>query len=165
MLGLVTPGFGLTIWMLITFVILMVLLKKLAWKPILGAINERETKIEGALAAAEKAKEEMAELNAKNDELRKVALAERDALMKEAREMKTQIISDAKTKAGSEADTILASARETISQEKAAAQGEIKSQVASLSIAIAEKLIKGELSTDDKQKALVDNLVNDVNLN
>ena len=106
MLGLVTPGFGLTVWMLVTFVILMALLKKFAWKPILGAINERETKIEGALAAAEKAKEEMAELNAKNDEMRKVALAERDALMKEAREMKTQIISDAKTKAGSEADTI-----------------------------------------------------------
>lgn len=165
MLGLVTPGFGLTVWMLVTFVILMALLKKFAWKPILGAINERETKIEGALAAAEKAKEEMAELNAKNDEMRKVALAERDALMKEAREMKTQIISDAKTKAGSEADTILASARETISQEKAAAQGEIKTQVATLSIAIAEKLVKGELSTDDKQKALVDNLVNDVNLN
>ena len=165
MLGLVTPGFGLTIWMLVTFVILMVLLKKFAWKPILGAINERETKIEGALASAEKAKEEMAELNAKNDELRKVALAERDALMKEAREMKAQMIADAKAKAGTEADSILASARESISQEKAAAQGEIKNQVATLSIAIAEKLVKGELSTDDKHKALVDNLVNDVNLN
>lgn len=165
MLGLVTPGFGLTIWMLVTFVILMVLLKKFAWTPILGAINERETKIEGALAAAEKAKEEMAELTAKNNEMRKVALAERDALMKEAREMKAQIIADAKTKATSEADTILASARETISQEKVAAQGEIKNQVATLSIAIAEKLVKGVLSTDDKHKALVDNLVNDVNLN
>lgn len=165
MLGLVTPGFGLTIWMLVTFGLLMFLLKKYAWKPILGAINERETKIEGALAAAEKAKEDMAELNAKNDELRKVALAERDGLMKEAREIKAQIITDAKTKAGSEADVIIATARETISQEKAAAVSEIKAQVATLSIDIAEKLVKEKLSSDDKQRTLVDNLVEDVNLN
>lgn len=162
---LVTPSLGLIFWTTLAFVVLLFLLKKFAWKPILEAVNEREEKIEGSLLAAEKAKEEMTELNAKNDEMRKVALAERDALMKEAREMKSQIIADAKTKAGSEADLIMASARETISQEKSAAQGEIKAQVATLSLAIAEKLVKGELSTDEKQKALVDNLVNDVNLN
>ncbi len=165
MLSLVTPGFGLTIWMLITFLILMFLLKKFAWTPILDAVNEREGKIEGALAAADKAKEEMAELNAKNDEMRKVALAERDAMMKEAREMKANIIAEAKTKAGSEADSILVSARETIQQEKAAAVGEIKKQVATLSISIAERLVKENLSSDDKQIALVDNLVNGINLN
>jgi len=165
MLSLVTPGFGLTVWMLITFLILMFLLKKFAWTPILEAVNERENKIEGALAAADKAKEEMAELNAKNDELRKIALAERDAMMKEAREIKADIISEAKTKASSEADSILVSARETIQQEKAAAVGEIKTQVAALSISIAERLVKENLSSDDKQIALVDNLVNDVNLN
>ncbi len=165
MLSLVTPGFGLTIWMLITFLILMFLLKKFAWTPILDAVNEREGKIEGALAAADKAKEEMAELNAKNDELRKIALAERDAMMKEAREIKADIIAEAKTKAGSEADSILVSARETIQQEKAAAVGEIKKQVATLSISIAERLVKENLSSNDKQVALVDNLVNDINLN
>jgi F-type H+-transporting ATPase subunit b len=162
---LVTPSLGLIFWTTLAFVVLLFLLKKFAWKPILEAVNERGEKIEGALLAAEKAKEEMAELNAKNDEMRKVALAERDALMKEAREMRAEMIADAKVKAGTEADSMLDSARETISQEKAAAQGEIKTQVANLSIAIAEKLVKGELSTDDKQKALVDNLVNDVNLN
>jgi len=165
MLSLVTPGFGLTIWMLITFLILMFLLKKFAWTPILEAVNEREGKIEGALAAADKAKEEMAELNAKNDEMRKVALAERDAMMKEAREIKADIIAEAKTKAVSEADSILSKNRELIQQEKAAAVGEIKTQVAALSISIAEKLVKENLSSDDKQIALVDSLVNDVNLN
>jgi len=165
MLSLVTPGFGLTVWMLVTFLILMFLLKKYAWTPILTAVNEREDKIESALLAAEKAKEEMAELNAKNDELRKIALAERDALLKEAREIKSEIIAEAKTKASSEADSIIVSARETIQQEKAAAVNEIKSQVASLSISIAEKLIKEKLSSDEKQKELVDELVNDVNLN
>ncbi len=165
MLSLVTPGFGLTVWMLITFLLLMFLLKKFAWTPILDAVNEREGKIEGALAAADRAKEEMAELNAKNDEMRKVALAERDAMMKEAREVKANIIAEAKVKASSEADGILVSARETIQQEKAAAVSEIKKQVATLSISIAEKLVKENLSSDDKQSALVDSLVNDVNLN
>lgn len=165
MLGLVTPGVGLTIWMLVTFVILMTLLKKFAWKPILGAISERENKIESALSAAQKAKEEMKELNAKNDELRKIALAERDALMKEAREIKAQMIKEAKETANLEAENILLNARETIEQEKASAVSEIKNQVATLSIDIAEKLTKETLSSDEKQKALVDNLVDEVNLN
>ncbi len=165
MTGLVTPGFGLTVWMLITFLLLMFLLKKFAWKPILEALDARENKIESALAAAEKAKEEMEQLKAKNDEMRKIALAERDALLKEARELKSQIIAEAKAKAGKEGDAILLAARETIKQEKIAAVNEIKSQVAILSIEIAEKVVKEKLSSDDKQKALVDNLVNEVNLN
>ena len=162
---LVTPAFGLIFWMSLTFVTILLLLKKFAWKPILEMIKEREDSIEGALATAEKARSEMQELKAGNEKILAEARAERDQLMKEARDTKEAIINEAKEKAKTETDRILNQARETIQNEKMAAVTELKNQVASLSIEIAEKILKDHLSTDDKQKALNSTLMKDVNLN
>lgn len=163
--ALTTPGIGLIFWTSIVFISLVVLLGKFAWKPILSAIKTREESIEAALKAAEKAKAEMQELKAGNEKILAEARAERDALLKDARDTKDAIINEAKTKAKTEADRILTSAREQINNEKNAAITELKNQVATLSIEIAEKILRSELSSDDKQKALVTNLMKDVNLN
>jgi F-type H+-transporting ATPase subunit b len=162
---LVKPELGLIFWMLVTFIIVLTLLKKFAWGPILGIIKERETSIENALNAAEKARHEMKNLQSANEKLLADARLERDQLMKEAREMRESMINEAKTKASSEADRIVSAAREQINNEKMAAISELKSQVATLSIDIAEKIIKAELTNEDKQKALISNLVNDIKLN
>ena len=164
-MDLVTPSLGLMIWTSLVFIILMVLLSKFAWKPILKAVGERESKIDEALKAADNAKMEMAKLKSENADMRKEALAERDALLKEAREIKDQIVADAKGAAKEASEKIITTAREEIKAEKVAAMSEIKNQVAVLSIEIAEKIVKEQLSSDGKQKALVDNLIDDVNLN
>ena len=164
-MDLVTPSLGLMIWTSLVFIILMVLLSKFAWKPILKAVGERESKIDEALKAADNAKMEMAKLKSENADMGKEALAERDALLKEAREIKDQIVADAKGAAKEASEKIITTAREEIKAEKVAAMSEIKNQVAVLSIEIAEKIVKEQLSSDGKQKALVDNLIDDVNLN
>lgn len=163
--ALVTPGVGLIFWTSIVFILLLVLLGKFAWKPILSAIKEREEGIETALKSAEAAKKEMENLKAGNEKILNEARSERDALLKEARDTKESIIAEAKTKATKEADRILATAREQIVAEKNAAIADLKAQVATLSIDIAEKILKSELSSDEKQKSLVNNLMKDVNLN
>lgn len=162
---LVKPGIGLIFWMVITFSILLFILAKFAWKPIMTALRERESNIENALASAQKAKEEMAALTATNEKMLAEARIERDKLLKEARETKDAIINEAKTRAGSEADRLIASARQTIQNEKMAAINELKNQVASMSIEIAEKILRHELANDEKQKALIGTLLKDVNLN
>jgi len=164
-MDLVIPSIGLIFWTSLVFIILLFLLAKFAWKPILKSVKERETKIETALEASEKAREEMAALKSQNENLRKEALVERDALLKEAREMKDKIVSEAKNTAKEEGERIIESAREVITNEKMAAVTEIKNQVATLSIEIAEKIVKEKLSTDEKQKTLVDGLVKEINLN
>ena len=156
---------GLFVWQAILFVVLFLLLRVFAWKPILGAVEKREETIKSSLKAAEEAKLQVEELKATNEELLKEARAERDSILKEARDAKDKIIAESKTKAKEEADRIAASARETIRNEKNAALTELKNQVAALSIEIAEKIIKEELSSQDKQKALANNLVDDMNLN
>jgi F-type H+-transporting ATPase subunit b len=165
MAGLLEPGIGLIFWTGLTFLLLLGLLGKFAWKPILNAIKSREEGIEKSLAAAESALKDMRELKSNNEKLVNEARNERDALMKEARDQKEAIINEAKTKAQKEADRILATSREQIIAEKNAAVTELKNQVASLSIEIAEKILRSELSTDEKQKSLVNNLMKDVNLN
>lgn len=162
---LVTPGIGLIFWTSLVFLILLALLTKYAWKPILTAVKSRESKIEEALEAAEKAKMDMAKLKSLNEDLRKEALAERDNLLKEAREIREKMVAEAKNIAKSEGDRLIEAARETIKNEKMAAVTELKNQVATLSVEIAEKIIKQQLSSDDKQNSLVNNLVEDVNLN
>ena len=164
-MDLVIPSIGLIFWTSLVFIILLFLLAKFAWKPILKSVKERETKIETALEASEKAREEMAALKSQNEDLRKEALVERDALLKEAREMKDKIVAEAKNTAKEEGERIIESAREVITNEKMAAVTEIKNQVATLSIEIAEKIVKEKLSTDEKQKTLVDGLVKEINLN
>ena len=162
---LVTPGIGLIFWTSVVFIILIILLKKFAWKPILEAVEKRSNSIEEALNASEKAKAELTELNEEKDKLRKQALADRDALLKEAAATKAKIVSDAKAQAKQETEKILTNAREVIKNEKMAAITELKNQVALLSLDIAEKIVKEQLTSSDKQKALVDNLVKEVNLN
>lgn len=162
---LVKPSIGLIFWMIISFSIILFLLKKFAWKPILGMIKEREDSIENALAAAEKAKEEMKTLQANNERILHEAKAERDQLLKDAREIKEKMIAEAKDAATKEGERLLKAARENIQNEKMAAVTELKNQVASLSIDIAEKILRAELSSDEKQKTLVTTLLKDINLN
>ena len=155
---------GLFFWQTIIFILLIFLLNKYAWKPILDAVNEREEGIKNALLSAEKAKEEMASLQSDNEETLKKARAERDSLLKEAREIKQQLIDDAKNEAQSEAKKIISQAQETIQNEKKAAISDLKNQVATLSIDIAEKVLKEKLSDDKTQMNLVKDLVKDVTL-
>ena len=164
-LDLVTPGIGLIFWTSVVFLLLVFILKKFAWKPILDAVEKRSDSIEKAINAADEAKASLEQLNIERDKIKKESLAERDALLKEARDTKNKIISDAKAKAKQETDKILSDAREVIKNEKMAAITELKNQVAILSLEIAEKIHKAQLSSNDKQKALVDALVKDVNLN
>ena len=162
---LVKPSIGLIFWMFVSFSIILFLLKKFAWAPILGMIKEREESIENALASAEKAKEEMKLLQSNNERILVEARAERDSLLKDARDIREKMISEAKGLATKESERLLQAARENIQNEKLAAITELKNQVAVLSIEIAEKILKSELSSDEKQKSLVKNLLQEVNLN
>jgi len=164
-MDLITPDIGLLFWMLVSFTIVLVLLKKLAWKPILEALNEREKSIKISLGEAKKAREEFAILKTQNEDVLKETHHERDQILKEARDAKDAMISEAKIKAKEEADKVIQQAREEINNEKKAAVAEIKNQVATLSIEIAEKILKSELSEEKKQKALIDNLLGEIRLN
>jgi len=158
-------SFGLFFWQMILFVLLLLLLKKFAWGPILSALNDREEGIKNALDAAEKAKLEMQNLQSDNKKLLQEARTEREAMIKEAREIKEKMISDAKEEAKLEADKMIVSAQAAIQSEKKAAISDIKNQVANLSIEIAEKVVKNELADKDKQLKLVENMLNDATLN
>ena len=157
-------SFGLFFWQLFIFVGLVLLLRKFAWKPILDTVNERETSIKNAINAAEEAKNEMALTQANNQKFFKEALAEREALLKEARTNGDEIVAQAKTEAKAEADKIIALAQESIQNEKRAALNELKNQVAQISLDIAEKVIDSELDSKKKQSQLVDKLVKDASL-
>ena len=152
---LVTPEIGLIFWTTIVFLLLLIVLKKFAWKPILTAVDERNKSIEDALKAADTAKKEMLALNTDNERILIQAKKERDALLKEGREIKDNIIAEAKDKAKLEADKILITAKEQINNEKMKAITELKNQVAEMSIDIAEKILKSELSDKNKQKELI----------
>ena len=162
---LLTPSYGLIFWMLVWFGIMFFLLKKFAWPVILKSLNDREQSISDALDSAKKAKEEMLLLKSDNEKILAEARNERDLLLKEARETKDAMINEAKTKAQQEADRLMKQARESINTEKNAAINEIKDQVAALSVQIAEKILKQELASPDKQKALVNEMLKDVKLN
>ena len=156
---------GLFFWQSLLFIALILLLKKFAWGPILTAVEEREEGIKEALELAEKAKEEMQALNADNERILAEARIERDILLKEAREMKDKIVSEAKDQANTEADKILLSAKEQINNEKLKAITELKNQVADMSIDIAEKILRFELSDVNKQKELVAQVLKSNELN
>jgi len=155
---------GLFFWQTIIFVALILLLKKFAWKPILDSVNEREQGIKDALLSAEKAREEMASLQSDNELTLKKARAERDALLKEAREIKQKVIDDAKTEAKIEAKKIITQAKEAIQNEKNSAIVDLKNQVADLSLGIAEKVLQSKMSEDKAQMSLVKELIKDVTL-
>lgn len=162
---MLSVSIGTVLWSSIAFVIVVLILAKMAWKPILASIRDRENSIDDALKSAEKAREELTNLQSSNEELLKEARAERDALLKDARSSKDKIIADAKDKAEAEYAKIVASAREDIRNEKLAAIAELKHQVADLSIQIAEKVIREELSASEKQKALIDKYIEEAKLN
>lgn len=164
-MDLVLPDFGLLFWTGLVFVILLFILTKFAWKPILGMVNAREQKITEALELAEKTKAEMQLLAAQNEQLLQEARAERDAMIKDAKATTTKMIEEAKGAAKIEADKVMVNAKEAINAEKSAAISELKTQMASFSLEIAEKIVRGELSSDDKQKALADQLASEINLN
>ena len=153
-MSLVTPAIGLIFWTTVVFTLLLLLLKKFAWKPILNAVDERNKNIDDALKAADKAKEEMNLLNAENERVLNEAKTERDNLLQEPRTMKQEIISDAKKQASIEAEKMIAIAKEQISNEKMKVVTELKNQVAEIAIIIAEKVIKEEL-TLDKHKEII----------
>ena len=152
---LVTPEIGLIFWTTIVFLLLLIVLKKYAWKQILAAVDERNKNIEDALKAADKAKKEMLALNTDNERILTEAKKERDVLLKEGRDIKDNIIAEAKDKAKIEADKILTTAKEQINNEKMKAITELKNQVAEMSIDIAEKILKSELSDKNKHKELI----------
>lgn len=164
-MNLVTPEFGLLFWQLLIFTTVLFILAKFAWKPIVKALEERENVIADALGAAEKAKEEMKNLQASNEKLLQETRLERDKILKEAQVTASGIINDAKEKASTEANRILESARVSIQSEKASAVAEVKNMAASLALEIAEKVLRKNLSTDGSQRALVDEFIKESKLN
>jgi F-type H+-transporting ATPase subunit b len=161
---LVTPEIGLVFWTTISFLIFLFILGKFAWKPILGAINEREISIENALMKAEAAKEEMARLTSENESLLRDARAERDIILQEARKLKDKIVGDAKEAAQEEGAKMIEKARLEINMQKALAIADVKNQVASLSLEIAEKVLRKQFEDASKQDALVTELLKEVKL-
>ena len=164
-MDLVTPEFGLIFWTSITFLVLLFILKKFAWKPILGAVSEREKGIQDALASAVEARKEMENLQADNERILKEARAEREAMLKDARELKNKMIDDAKQDAKTEANKLITQAQAAIEAEKKAAIADLKSQVAQISISIAEKVVREELSNTEKQEKLVESMLDNATLN
>ena len=164
-MGLVTPSIGLIFWMTLSFGILFFILAKFAWKPIMATLREREQSIDDALQQANVTREEMKALHFSNEQLLKEAKEERDTMLKDARQIRDGILEEAKNKANQEYNRILESAKESIHYEKMAAITELKNQIATLSIEIAEKLIKEELSDKEKQKVLIDKMMDNVNFN
>ncbi|MEQ9592826.1 MAG: F0F1 ATP synthase subunit B [Cyclobacteriaceae bacterium] len=162
---LLTPGVGLIFWQAVVFILLFFLLAKMAWKPILASLKEREDSIQSSLDSAEKAKLEMASLKADNEKLLKEAREERDKILRDARDAANRLHDQAQTDAKKNADKIIEDAKAIINIEKEAAMRDVRAQVAAFSLEVAEKLIKKNLSDDKAQKDLVDRFVGEIKLN
>ncbi len=156
---------GLFIIQTVIFLILLFVMGKFAWKPILNAINEREVTIVDSLNQAKLAKQEVENLKAENDHIIREAKIERDAILKEAREIKDKIVGEAKDAAKSEGEKLIEQAKQTIAAEKSAALADVKNQIGALSVNIAEQLLKQKLDNTDAQNTLVENMINKSNLN
>lgn len=164
-MGLVTPNPGTIFWMIIIFGIVLFILRKFAWKPILSALKDREESIANALNSADLARKEVEGLKADNEKIIAEARREKDVILKEAKDIKEKIIAEAKEKAVAEAQKSIEQARQQIQSEKTAAINDIKKQVAELSVMIAEKVIKKELGNKGEQEKMVDGLIDDIKLN
>ncbi len=162
---LVYPGIGMVFWMVVIFSIVLFILGKFAWKPIMNSLHERENSIEEALKSADKAREEMRKLQADNEKLLQEAREERDNMLKEAKARKEEIIGEAKSGAEQERQKIIDAARQDIRNEKDAAITDLKKQVAGFSIEIAEKILKEKLADDKDQKKLVEKYMDDIKFN
>lgn len=162
---MLTPEIGLVFWTTIAFLILLYILGKYAWKPIVNALNQREEGIKKALESAEEARKEMQNLHADNEKLLAEARVERDAMLKEARKIKNKIVDEAKTEAQQQGAKMIEQAKATIESEKKAAIAELKKQMATLSLDIAEKVVRDELSDKKKQLKHVEDMLDDITLN
>ena len=162
---MIEPGIGLLFWMTLTFLILLFLLAKFAWKPILAAVNDREVTIVDSLNQAKLAKLEVENLKAENEIIIREAKVQRDMILKEARDIKDRIVGEAKDVAKIEGDKMIESARQTIQAEKTAAVADIKSQIGTLSVSIAESILKQKLDNDSAQDTLVANILKSSNFN
>ncbi len=164
-MSLLTPSLGFFVWTLVAFIIVLFLLKKFAWKPILKSLNERESNIANSIASAEKVKAEMAQMKSENEALLATAREERAALLKEARDMKDKIINEAKEQAKTEASKIIGEAQAVINTQKMAALTDVKNQVGKLVVEISEKVLRRELGNKESQEEHIKSLVNEVKLN
>lgn len=164
-MGIIEPGIGLLFWMTLTFAILLFILAKFAWKPIVNAVNDREASIVDALNQAKLAKKEMEDLKSDNERIIREAKIERDSILKEAREIKDRIVGEAKDVAKAEGDKIIEAAKQTIQTEKNAAMSEIRTQIGALSVNIAESILQKNLEKTEAQDELVQNYLNKSNLN
>lgn len=162
---LVTPDIGTIFWMLLMFIIVLVILKKFAWKPILNALEKREKSIEESLRSADRAREEMEKIKADNEEILAVARMERDGMLKETKQISVEILKQAREKAGEETKRLMELAKEQIQNEKASAIDEIRKQIAELSVDIAEKILREKLKDDKQQRKLIEKLMQDIKLN
>lgn len=164
-MGIIEPGIGLLFWMTLTFVILLFILAKFAWKPIVNAVNDREASIVDALNQAKLAKKEMEDLKSDNERIIREAKIERDSILKEAREIKDRIVGEAKDVAKAEGDKMIEAAKQTITAEKNAAMSDIRNQIGALSVNIAESILQKNLENTEAQNELVQNYLNKSNLN
>ncbi len=164
-MDLLVPEIGLLVWNTIAFLVLVFLLGKFAWKPIMKGISDREKSIDEALNKAELARQEMARLSSQNEELMKQAREERDQILKEAKALKDGIVNEAKNQAQAEGAKLIEKARIEIENQKKAALAELKGQVSALSLDIAERVLRTQLDDKAKQQELVNNLLKDVELN
>lgn len=164
-MDLLTPSIGNIFWTAVVFLILVLLLAKFAWGPILSAVRTRENNIQDALNQAKLAKKEMEDLKADNERIIREAKLERDAILKEAREIKEKMVADAKDVAKTEGEKMIAAAKQSIEAEKNAAMADIKNQIGALSVGIAESILKQKLDNSEAQNELVQNYINNSNLN
>lgn len=160
--SLINPAIGLVFWTTLIFVLFFLVLKKFAWKPVLGAIKARDEMIKGSLASAEKARKEMARLQSDNEAILKKAREERETILKEARDVRDKLIAEAKGRATEEAEKLVEKARAGIEREKAAALADIREQVAALSIDIASRLVGERLQKSGEQEKLIDHYLNEI---
>ncbi|OJV51771.1 MAG: ATP synthase F0 subunit B [Bacteroidetes bacterium 43-16] len=164
-MGLITPALGLFFWTLVAFLIVLFILKKFAWKPILKMLNERETGIANSIASAEKVKLEMAEMKAENERLLQDAREERSLMLKEAKETKDRIVNEAKEQAKVEANKIMEDARQQIENKKNAALTEVKNEIGNMAVAVAEKVLRKQLDPAQAQSDYINMLANEIKLN
>ena len=162
--SLTTPELGTIVWTTIIFLILLAVLRAFAWKPIMQAIKAREESIKGSLESAEDARREMERLKADNEAIMEEARNERDDLMREARDARDKMIGEAKNQAKSEAEKMIKKARNGIQREKTMAINDIRNQIASLSVEIAEKILDEKLKDSGEQNKLIEKLLDDMNL-
>ncbi|MDT8400607.1 MAG: F0F1 ATP synthase subunit B [Bacteroidales bacterium] len=162
--SLTTPELGTIVWTTLIFLMLLVILRAFAWKPIMQAIKAREESIKGSLESAEEARREMERLKADNEAIMEEARSERDELLKEARDARDKLIAEAKNQAKTEADKLIHKARTGIEREKSMAINDIRNQIASLSVEIAEKILGEQLKDSNEQNKLIEKLLDDMNL-